>query len=89
MEEHEIESVANILNSWNPLGSTAANMEDLDGYRVAAIDIIFQLHLDPRLDIDRLLISVMHDNYDLELTTTDCTEPARKIAQFLNSAVPA
>ncbi|MBP8283325.1 MAG: hypothetical protein KAX46_05350 [Chromatiaceae bacterium] len=43
MNEEKITAVANVLAQWNPLGEGAKNVEDLDGYRVEAADIIFGL----------------------------------------------
>jgi len=40
MKEHVIESVAEILQQWNPLGESASSMSDLEGYRYEAMDII-------------------------------------------------
>ena len=40
MEEEQISKVAAVLAEWNPLGSKADSVSDLDGYRIEAIDII-------------------------------------------------
>ena len=45
MNENQLSAVASILLDWNPLGSDAKNVKDLDGYRVEAIDIIAGLSL--------------------------------------------
>ena len=45
MKDETIETVAKILEKWNPLGENANSIKDLDGYRVEAIDIISTLDL--------------------------------------------
>jgi D-hexose-6-phosphate mutarotase len=40
MKEHLINSVAEILQVWNPLGEKMSSMSDLEGYRYEAMDII-------------------------------------------------
>ena len=44
MDETQITKVAQVLSEWNPLGSEARNVPDLDGYRTEAIDIIATFH---------------------------------------------
>lgn len=43
MSEEKITAVANVLARWNPMGEGARNVADLDGYRLEAADIIFEL----------------------------------------------
>lgn len=43
MDELQISKVAAVLADWNPLGSRADTVSDLDGYRIEAIDIIMAL----------------------------------------------
>jgi hypothetical protein len=40
VDEAQISKVAAVLAEWNPLGSRAASISDLDGYRFEAIDIV-------------------------------------------------
>ncbi|WP_417502153.1 hypothetical protein [Marinobacter sp.] len=40
MKEHLINSVAEILQEWNPLGESASSITNLEGYRYEAMDII-------------------------------------------------
>ena len=40
MKDELISSVASILNEWNPLGDKASAMNDLEGYKYEAIDIL-------------------------------------------------
>jgi hypothetical protein len=43
LEEVQISKVAAVLAEWNPLGSRADSVSDLNGYRIEAIDIIMAL----------------------------------------------
>jgi len=43
LDEVQISKVAAVLAEWNPLGSKADSVPDLDGYRIEAIDIIMAL----------------------------------------------
>jgi hypothetical protein len=43
VDEVQISKVAAVLAEWNPLGSRADSVLDLDGYRIEAIDIIMAL----------------------------------------------
>ena len=43
MDDVQISKVAAVLAEWNPLGSRADSVSDLDGYRIEAIDIIMAL----------------------------------------------
>jgi hypothetical protein len=43
VDEVQISKVAAVLAEWNPLGSRADTVSDLDGYRIEAIDIIMAL----------------------------------------------
>jgi hypothetical protein len=43
VDEVQISKVAAVLAEWNPLGSRADSVSDLDGYRIEAIDIIMAL----------------------------------------------
>jgi hypothetical protein len=84
MNEEQITAVANVLAQWNPLGEGARNVEDLDGYRVEAIDIIFGLKI--RGDLvkpDRLVMDILNQAFHLSLTLQSCIAPAQEISAIL------
>lgn len=84
MDETQITKVAEVLSEWNPLGTEARNIPDLDGYRIEAIDIIatFQLPLMGSSEESRIM-NVLNQAFHLSLSEKDCAEPARKIALIL------
>ncbi len=84
MEDYLIEEVANILSEWNPLGSRAEDISDLDGYRTEAIDIIFNIQMDKMLEKNRskaanIVKQVLNEAFDLSLSESECLEPAKRI----------
>ena len=50
--EADIRNAAQILANWNPLGDRASEVEDLNGYRTEAEDILFHIHLDLSLTLE-------------------------------------
>ncbi len=84
MNETQITKVAEILSKWNPLGTKAQNIPDLDGYRTEAIDIIATFHLPFGGATERAkVMTVLNQAFDLSLSEKDCAEPARQIALIL------
>jgi len=84
MDKTQITKVAEVLSEWNPLGSEARNIPDLDGYRTEAIDIIATFHL-PSIGAseESRVMKVLNHAFELSLSEKDCAEPARKIALIL------
>jgi hypothetical protein len=84
MNEEKITAVANVLAQWNPLGDGARNVKDLDGYRVEATDIIFGLKVRGNsVKPERLVMEVLNQAFDLNLTPQSCVVPAQEIAAIL------
>lgn len=84
MNEEEITAVASVLARWNPLGEGARSVEDLDGYRVEAADIIFGLKVRGNsVKPERLVMEVLNQAFDLSLTPQSCIVPAQEIAAIL------
>jgi hypothetical protein len=85
MHEEVVDRVAAVLSGWNPLGPQAAAVEDLDGYRVEAIDIIFAAGDRPRpAAVARIVRDVLDEAFGLDLTPEDCAQPAKEIAGILS-----
>lgn len=90
MEEAAINSVAKILSEWNPLGSGARSYADLNGYRNEAIDILFELQMQPsRRHARRIVMEVLNQAFHLALTAEDCAAAATKILAVLESQRPS
>jgi hypothetical protein len=86
VDEVQISKVAAVLAEWNPLGSRADSVSDLDGYRIEAIDIIVALGVFQRFVAPEETVSdILNQAFDLSLKPTDCVAPARKIQLILGS----
>ena len=86
MDEMQISKVAAVLAEWNPLGSRADNISDLEGYRIEAIDIIMALGVFRRFVAPEKTVSdILNQAFDLSLKPIDCVAPARKIQLILGS----
>jgi len=84
LNENQLSAVASILLDWNPLGSDAKNVKDLDGYRVEAIDIIAGLSLrGSAVKPEKHVMEVLNQAFDLNLNLQSCTGPAQKILAVL------
>ena len=87
MEDYEIEEVAKILNEWNPLDDAAKTVKDLDGYRTEAIDIIFNLNIDKnRANAENIIMEVLNQAFDINLTKNECIGPTQKILNILSKS---
>ena len=84
MDEKQIAKVAAVLAEWNPLGSRADTVPDLDGYRTEAIDIIMALTLPGRsVSPGKTVSEVLNQAFELTLKPVDCMASARKIELIL------
>ena len=84
MNEGQISKVAAVLAEWNPLGSRADSIADLDGYRIEAIDIIMAITVFPRFATPEEAVSdILNQAFDLSLKPAECVRPARKIKLIL------
>jgi len=84
MNEEKIAEVANVLAQWNPLGEGARNVEDLNGYRIEAIDIISGLKVRGNsVKPERLVMEVLNQAFDLNLSSQSCIVAAQEIAAIV------
>ena len=85
MQDYEIDEVAKILTDWNPLGDDATKIKDLNGYRTEAIDIIFNLEIKKnRANAENIVMEVLNQAFDLNLTENECLGSTQKILNVLN-----
>lgn len=86
MDEVQISKVAAVLAEWNPLGSRAHSISDLDGYRIEAIDIMMALRIwGSSVTPEETVSGILNQAFDLSLKPIDCVAPARKIQLILGS----
>ncbi len=85
MEDYKISEVSRILSEWNPLGNEAKAIKDLDGYKTESIDILFQLEMTSgRANINKVVMQVLNEAFDLELTEKECSGAASSIVNLLS-----
>jgi len=86
MKEDEIIQVANILEEWNPLSEGANSIDDLDGYRIEAIDIISSTNIIYGTKKVKMAIeTVLTQAFGIELDQSKLTEAAIKIEAILTN----
>ena len=86
VDEVQISKVAAVLAEWNPLGSRADNVPDLDGYRIEAIDIIMALGVFRSFGApEKTVCDVLNQAFHLSLRPIDCVAPARKIQLIIGA----
>ena len=84
MNEETIVQVAKVLEHWNPLGGAADSVEELDGYRIEAIDIIsitddiFSLK-----NVERAIKEVLTEAFEIELNSRELANAAKEIGNLL------
>ncbi|MHC1599423.1 MAG: hypothetical protein ACXQS5_01165 [Candidatus Methanospirareceae archaeon] len=84
MEEKKIREVMKILNAWNPLGERASTIQDLEGYRTEAIDILFHVNSkSSESHIQKVVLKVLNEAFDLSLSRDECIDPAKRIFDLL------
>jgi len=82
IQDELIQKVMKILTEWNPLGSRASTISDLDNYRTEAIDILchFDLH---KTNTAIIVREVINQAFDLALSARDCASVGLKIQKLL------
>jgi hypothetical protein len=86
VDEVQISKVAAVLAEWNPLGSRADSVSDLDGYRIEAIDIIMALGVFRSFVApEETNCNILNQAFDLSLKPIDCVATARKIQLILGT----
>ena len=80
MHEEKIDQVAKVLEVWNPLGEAANTVDDLDGYRYEAIDIISTVELLSGANkVKKAIEQVLTQAFDFELDQSELAEAAKKV----------
>jgi len=85
MKEEQIVKVASVLEEWNPLGDAANTVEQLDGYRYEAIDIISTINIanGPGI-IKESIEQVLTQAFNIDLDKDKLDETANKIKDLLS-----
>ena len=76
-------SVADILNEWNPLGDKAYAMNDLEGYKYEAMDILSTIKI-TKAPVEKAVSQVLIQAFGIELDESELKYYSSKIGQLLN-----
>ena len=61
------------------------SVPDLDGYRSESIDILFHLESGSgKTVVENVLMQVLNEAFNIDLTKNDCSDAASKIFRILN-----
>jgi len=83
--DKQIQQIQKILVDWNPLGSKASLVKDLNGYDTEAIDIVGASKIMNKGKCNADIIrSVLEDAFDLSLDEKQCQKAATEINEILN-----
>ena len=82
IQDELIQNVMKILTDWNPLGSRASTISDLDNYRTEAIDILCHFDLN-KTNTAIIVREVINQAFDLSLSARDCASVGREIQKLL------
>jgi hypothetical protein len=80
--EKDIQKTMEILTDWNPLGSKAKTIKDLDNYRTEAKDILFNIELG-RDKAAVIVRRVLNQAFDIALSLDECTAVGNKIQELI------
>ncbi len=84
LDDNVYKQVAEVLARWNPLGTMANTVPDLNGYEIEAADIIGNLEIGIfGSKLDAIIRDTLNQAFGLSLSTKDCAGPAREIALIL------
>ena len=84
MKEEAIAQVAKVLETWNPLGDAANTVEQLDGYRTEAIDIISITNIIfGRENVERAVEEVLTQAFEIVLDSGELAQAAKEIGNLL------
>ena len=84
MHEEQITQVAKVLEEWNPLGDAANTIDELDGYRYEAIDIISTIEMISGPNkVKKAISQVVTEAFNIELDQGELDKAAKKVERVL------
>ena len=85
MNEQTIEEVRLIIENWNPLGEQANFINDLDGYKYEASDIIFAHSVMPGKKLETIIKDIIEQAFKIKVNKSDLEIASSKISEVFNS----
>lgn len=83
MNEELIQSIARLLQEWNPLDGRASKVKDLEGYRYEAIDILSSISI-TKYSVRDAVANVLSEAFSLELDESKLSHYSEKIENLLD-----
>lgn len=85
MNEEQIIKVAKVLEEWNPPGEKANTIDQLDGYRYEAIDILASIKIVNGTDkVNKSIEQALTQAFNIELNQVKLEVTTIKIKKLLN-----
>ncbi len=91
MNQDKIEQFKACLKKWNPLGTTANDIADLNDYETEVVDIIFNLEIEydfpekniTQKQLSKMIKEVLNEAFNLYLTNSECDAHSEEILKIL------
>ena len=84
MNEETIQQVSKILDEWNPLGDKASTINDLNGYRTEAIDILSTYEFFSGLTVQKAVKKVIEQAFDITVDENGLNNAAERISKIID-----
>ena len=86
MNEELINEVARVIEEWNPLGEAANTIDQLEGYRYEAIDILSTINIiKGNNKVEKSIEQVLTQAFHINLDKTKLVEASTKIKCILGA----
>ena len=83
-KDQQIIEIAKIIEDWNPLGEAANSIDDLEGYRYEAMDILSAINIIYKKEgIKNAIETVLTQAFKIEIDQSELTEATMKVKNIL------
>jgi len=83
-KEQQIVEIAKIIEDWNPLGEAANSIDQLEGYRYEAMDILSTINIiNGKEKIKEAIETVLAQAFKIEIDQIKLTEATIKVKNIL------
>lgn len=83
-KEQQIIEIAKIIEDWNPLGEAANSIDQLEGYRYEAMDILSTINFtNEKEGIKMAIETVLTQAFKIEINQSELIEATMKVKNIL------
>lgn len=83
-QEQQIIEIAKIIEDWNPLGEAANSIDQLEGYRYEAMDILSTINFTNKKEGIKMAIeTVLTQAFKIEIDQSKLIEATMKVKNIL------